>query len=153
MTTSYFSSKNGIIQDQQRIAFWNLQPWQATCKSPHRKERRTLFQLPFTLFKSNIKKKKRVQWGNWEFKMCSGFSLTVVTASHGCAVPRQEVFLLPLGFCCCFRAWQRPLLASQLYFNWGFCLLVFTMPIHSIQPQQMHSQSTTVFGQSLLLYQ
>ena len=32
-TASYFSSKNGLTQNQQRIATWGLQPWWATCKS------------------------------------------------------------------------------------------------------------------------
>ena len=30
-TTSYFFGKNEFIQDDQRIAIWDLQPWQAMC--------------------------------------------------------------------------------------------------------------------------
>lgn len=30
-TTSYFFGKDEFIQNDQRIAIWDLQPWQAMC--------------------------------------------------------------------------------------------------------------------------
>ena len=39
-TIRYFSSKYGFIQNQQRIAIQDLEPWWTTCKSPYGKERR-----------------------------------------------------------------------------------------------------------------
>ena len=38
-----FLQQNGFIQDQQRIAVWDLQPWRAMCNPPHG-ERRILLQ-------------------------------------------------------------------------------------------------------------
>ena len=35
--------------------------------------------------------------------------------------------LLPVGLCHPQRAWELPLLASQLFSDWGFCLLIFTL--------------------------
>ena len=39
---TYFSSKDGLIWDQQRIEIRGLQPWWATCKSLQRKGRTLL---------------------------------------------------------------------------------------------------------------
>ena len=46
----------------------------------------------------------------------------------GWALAREEekVFLLVIGLCYGPNVWQHPFLASQFYFNWGFCLLIFT---------------------------
>ena len=41
-TARYFSSKDRFIQNQQRTSIQDVQVWQATCKSSHRKERKTL---------------------------------------------------------------------------------------------------------------
>ena len=41
-TARYFSSKDGFIQNQQRIAVQGLQPWRATCKFPQSKRRKVL---------------------------------------------------------------------------------------------------------------
>ena len=34
--------QNRLIEDQQRIAVWNLQPWEVMRQSPHSKERTLL---------------------------------------------------------------------------------------------------------------
>ena len=62
-SVSYFSSKNRLIEDQQRIATWNLQPWEVMCQSPHSKER-TL--LNWGKGSGKGLSKQRVQWRNWE---------------------------------------------------------------------------------------
>ena len=44
-SASYFSSKNRLIEDQQRISIWNLQPWEVMRQSPHSKGKRKLGRL------------------------------------------------------------------------------------------------------------
>lgn len=59
-TAQYFSSKDGFIQDQQRIEIQGLQPWQAACKSPHERGKRLLFQGKRGLWRATVNKESMV---------------------------------------------------------------------------------------------
>ena len=62
-SASYFSGENRLIEEKQRIAIWNLWPWQVTCLSPHSKER-TLLKWEKGSWEGLSKQK--AQGRNWE---------------------------------------------------------------------------------------
>ena len=41
---------------------------------------------------------------------------------------QETIFLLLYGLCYCYMEREICLLAPRLYFNWGFCFLIFTFP-------------------------
>ena len=98
--SKYFSSKDGLIQDQQRIASQALHPWWVEvhpCTSPSRQEKKTFYGEGKEGEKAGINK---------EF-----------VAFHWLS-PCQErrgVFLFPVELCYCHTVWELPALVSQLY--------------------------------------
>ena len=88
----YFSSKDGFILDQWRIAIWDLQPWQATYKSINSKGRR-IFLWKRKLGRALIKEESMAF--HW-LRPCQGRTSS-----------RWAQWSL--------RAWERPLLVPRLH--------------------------------------
>ena len=93
--------------------------WQVTCKSPTKTG-----EVAF--FYSGGK-----EVGRAKVNRVHGFSLAELWQSligWTFAKEKEEVFLLHVRFCYSFRVLELLFLSFWLYFNWGFCLLISTLP-------------------------
>ena len=115
-SASYFSSKNRLIEDQQRITIWNLQPWEVTRQSPHSKGKRKLGRLS----KQSPVEELRV----WSLVAFHWLSYDISSLAE-LFLDKKGKFPLPVGLSYCPGSWEFPLLVSWLYYDEDFFLLIF----------------------------
>ena len=107
------------MQDQQRIAFWGLQPRQASCKFPH-----------------------IAREGEHLYRDKKEFGRAIAYRVHNFSLARPlgggVRSLLPIEFSCSKRLWELLPSGISTLCNWGFRLLIFYSP-------QVKSSLWTVF--------
>ena len=105
---NYFSSKDGFILDQQRIAIQSLQWWRAVCKSPHSKGNSILYRgkkswegyhkpriLAFSVTQYWPGRKRSLYSSCWALLSWQG--MRVLSSDHPTTLFRCHV-LLPLSY-------------------------------------------------------
>ena len=113
----------------KQLQFGHLQSWWAICKSPLAQREGLLCKQEKEVRKSG-ELQETVHWRNLHLEVRWLFLDWVVTISHWLISyqARRGSVSSPVGLCCHHRWWELPLLRSEIYYNWDFCLLIFTLP-------------------------
>ena len=134
LNAKLFIQQKWFIWDQQRITIQSLQPCWDTHKYLNSKENKILWRGEKEVGRAIEMKCSLKAVTVWSLL---AFYLTDLKISTGWALKgtEEEDFLLSLWLCYCHRTTELLLLTSWLYFNWGFCLLIFAPSFTHLHPQ------------------
>lgn len=130
---NYFSSKNDLFGINKELQFRVCNHVETCDNSLNSKERKILYRGEKEVGRAIEMKCPLEAVTVWSLL---AFYLTDLIISTGWALKgtEEEDFLLLVWLCYCHRTIEL-LLTSWLYFNWGFCLLIFAPSFTHLHPQ------------------